>query len=75
MFMLSRRILLQSAAAMPLLAASGLGAKPGQTPLKTMMADAKDISLLERRARFAKVQMLMQQRHIAALLIEPGSSI
>jgi Xaa-Pro dipeptidase len=75
MFMLSRRILLQSAAAMPLLAASGLGAKPGQTPLKTMMADAKDISLLERRARFAKVQMLMQQRHIAALLIEPGSSL
>ena len=40
-----------------------------------MTAAAKAISVEERRGRIAKVQMLMAQRKIAALLIEPGSSL
>jgi Xaa-Pro dipeptidase len=50
------------------------GAAPGAT-LKSMTGTAKPISVEERRARVAKVQMLMAQQKIAALLIEPGSSL
>lgn len=40
-----------------------------------MTGAAKAISVEERRGRIAKVQMLMSQQKIAALLIEPGSSL
>jgi Xaa-Pro dipeptidase len=76
MSMLSRRaFFLQSAAAASLAASAGfVGASPSPK-LKSMTAAAKAISVEERRGRIAKVQMLMAQRKIAALLIEPGSSL
>jgi Xaa-Pro dipeptidase len=40
-----------------------------------MTAAAKPISADERRARIAKVQALMEQGKISALLIEPGSTL
>jgi len=40
-----------------------------------MTADAKPISVEERRARIAKVQTLMGQRKVSALLVEPGSTL
>jgi len=83
--MLSRRVFLRAAAGAPLIAmAAGrqsmaLAASEAFTPstaaLKSLTAGAKPISAEERRARLAKVQALMEQRKIAALLIEPGSSL
>jgi Xaa-Pro dipeptidase len=78
--MLSRRTLLQGAAAISMLAAgagASMGAARDSSPAKrnSMSADAKPISAEERRARIVKAQMLMVQRKIAALLIEPGSSL
>jgi Xaa-Pro dipeptidase len=75
--MLSRRVFLRGAAAAPLL---GIAARNGipaacAAELKSMTADAKPISADERRARIVKVQSLMGERKIAALLIEPGSSL
>jgi Xaa-Pro dipeptidase len=78
MTMLSRRVFLWSAAGAPLVAVaarSGLSAAPAAAELKSLTADAKPISADERRARIGKVQMLMQQRKVAALLVEPGSSL
>jgi Xaa-Pro dipeptidase len=77
MSMLSRRALLRAAAGAPLIAA---GARNGWTMpstegLKSLTADAKPISADERRARIAKVQTLMRERKIAALLVEPGSTL
>jgi Xaa-Pro dipeptidase len=43
--------------------------------LKSMTGGVKPISPAERLGRLAKVQGLMQQQKIAALLIEPGSSL
>jgi len=40
--------------------------------LKSVTADAKPISGGERLARIAKGSMLMSERKVAALLIEPG---
>ncbi|MGO9935194.1 MAG: M24 family metallopeptidase [Steroidobacteraceae bacterium] len=74
--MLSRRALLRSAGSLPVLAAgaaAALGAPAAA--LKSISGAAQPISADERRARIAKVQMLMSQRKIAALLIEPGSSL
>ena len=48
---------------------------PSSAGLKSLTADAKPISADERRARIAKVQTLMNERKIAALLIEPGSTL
>jgi Xaa-Pro dipeptidase len=74
--MLSRRALLQSAGSLPLLAAGAAVAHSAPKPtLKSITGDAKPISADERRARIAKVQSLMAQRKIAALLLEPGSSL
>jgi len=77
MSMLSRRVLLRAAAGAPLLTA---GARNGSTMpstagLKSLTADAKPISADERHARIAKVQTLMRERKVAALLIEPGSTL
>ena len=74
--MLSRRTLLQSAGVLPLVMA-GAGARADAAPaaLKSMTLQAKPIAPEERRARIAKVQSLMAQQKIAALLIESGSSL
>jgi Xaa-Pro dipeptidase len=75
--MLSRRLFLHAAAAAPLAAIaarSGLSTASAAEP-KSMTSGAKPISADERRARIAKVQSLMAERKIAALLIEPGSSL
>jgi Xaa-Pro aminopeptidase len=73
--MLSRRAFLQSAAAASMAATAGLTAASPTLTQKSMTSAAKAISVEERRGRIAKVQMLMAQQKIAALLIEPGSSL
>jgi Xaa-Pro dipeptidase len=77
MTMASRRVFLQGAAGVPLIAMAARSGPPGASAanLKTLTADAKPISVEERRARIAKVQMLMGQRKMAALLVEPGSTL
>src|SRR6202035_4447098 len=75
MTMLSRRAFLQSAAAASLAASTTYAGSSPQQPLKSMTAGAKPISVEERRERIARVQTLMAQRKIAALLVEPGSSL
>ncbi len=75
--MTSRRFFLWGAAGVPLIAAAAwnrLAAAPAED-LKSLTAGAKPISPEERRARIAKVQMLMGQRKLAALLLEPGSTL
>ena len=75
----SRRAFLKSACAWPLIAAaaSHRAASAAVPPpqLKPITGNAHPISAAERRARIAKVQALMDQRKIAALLIEPGASL
>ena len=74
--MLSRRALLRSAASLPLIAAGAAFAHSAPlAALKSLTGDAKPIAADERRARIAKVQALMAQQKIAALLLEPGSSL
>jgi Xaa-Pro dipeptidase len=74
--MLSRRILLQGAAAAPLLAAAPVIARDSAAPaLKSLTGDAKPISAEERKSRIAKAQSLMGQSKVAALLVESGSSL
>ena len=75
--MTSRRVFLCSAASASLVA---IGARDWPATAtagepKSIAADAKPISLEERRARIAKVQMLMGQHKVAALLVEPGSTL
>jgi Xaa-Pro dipeptidase len=74
---LSRRVFLGAAAGAPLIA-MGAGNKPpmaSAAELKSVTADATPISADERRARIAKVQMLMSEQKVAALLVEPGSTL
>jgi Xaa-Pro dipeptidase len=75
--MLSRRVLLRAAAGAPLIAAGARNGltMPSAAGLKSLTADAKPISADERRARIARVQTLMNERKVAALLIEPGSTL
>jgi Xaa-Pro dipeptidase len=84
MTMLSRRVFLGAAGAPLIAMASGRQSMaltasepsaPSTAALKSLTAGAKPISAEDRQARIAKVQALMQQRKIAALLIEPGSSL
>lgn len=49
--------------------------RPRPTGLKSMAGNAKPITAQERQARLAKVQGLMQQQKIAALLVEAGSTL
>jgi Xaa-Pro dipeptidase len=84
-----RRSFLKSACAWPLLAAAATQRAaaaaaaadtpaPAPTPapgLKSITGNAHPISAAERRARIAKVQALMEQRRIGALLIESGASL
>ena len=80
--MLSRRVFLGAAAGAPLTAMTAgrqsmasAASPPPAAELKSMTAAAKPISADERRARIAKVQGLMEQGKISALLIEPGSTL
>jgi Xaa-Pro dipeptidase len=75
--LLSRRGFLSAAAGLPLVAMAAENRPPtsAAAELKSVTADAKPISGEERRARIAKVQMLMSERKVAALLIEPGSTL
>ena len=73
--MVSRRAFLQSVAATSWVASTGFAAVSPPPKLKSLTSGAKAISVEERRARIAKVQAMMGQRKIAALLVEPGSSL
>jgi Xaa-Pro dipeptidase len=73
--MLSRRHFLWGVSAASLLASGLARSAPGLPALKSMTGGVKPISPAERLGRLAKVQGLMQQQKIAALLIEPGSSL
>ncbi len=81
--MISRRMLLRGAAGAPLMAMAarpGLPAASAAAPssvaeLQSLTAGATPIAAEERRARIAKVQSLMGRRKIAALLVEPGSTL
>jgi Xaa-Pro dipeptidase len=77
MSMLSRRVFLRGTAAVPLIAMSARKGPSGAlgAELKSITGGAKPISAEERHARIAKVQMLMGQRKVAALLVEPGSTL
>jgi Xaa-Pro dipeptidase len=79
---LTRRALLGSAAAAsallttgktPLAAAASPPAK--QAGLKSMTTGAQPISAAERATRLAKLQELMHQQKVAALLVEAGSTL
>lgn len=75
----SRREFLKTACAWPLMAAAATrsaaaAAAPAQE-LKPITGNARPISAAERRARIAKLQGLMQQRRVGALLIESGASL
>jgi Xaa-Pro dipeptidase len=74
----SRRTFLRSACALPLIVpAIARRASAGATPpdLEPITGNAYPISAAERRARIAKVQALMEQHKVGALLIESGSSL
>lgn len=75
--MLSRRTLLASAAGAPFIAATAPLAAPvtGASRLKSLTGGAKAIAREERHARIDKVRSMMAQRKVAALLIEPGSTL
>jgi Xaa-Pro dipeptidase len=74
---LSRRALFEWAAAGAAVAAGARTAASAPAPgdLKSLTAQAAPIAAPEHAARIAKVQHLMQQRRVAALLVEAGSSL
>jgi Xaa-Pro dipeptidase len=77
---LTRRAALGTfAAATAVAATSGLAFTSNNaarvTGLERMTANAKPISPAERAARIAKVQGLMQQKKVAALLVDTGSTL
>ena len=75
--MVCRRAFLAVGAATPLIAASSqqaVAAEPA-TKLKSLVGSAKPITVEERRARIAKVQRLMREAKVGALLVEAGSTL
>jgi Xaa-Pro dipeptidase len=76
---LTRRALLRGAAAAAVMAGSMRYARAacsqGPARLTSMTAGAQPISAAERSARIAKLQQLMQQQKVAALLAESGSTL
>jgi Xaa-Pro dipeptidase len=73
-----RRNFLALAPAAALLPAAAFAApKPAPKPagLKPMTADSKPISPAERQARIAKLQRLMTEAHVGALIVESGSTL
>ncbi len=73
--MLSRRVFIGGAAAAPLIATHRWLPAASAEELKAITEGVKPISIEERRARVAKVQALMVRDKVAALLLEPGSSL
>jgi Xaa-Pro dipeptidase len=74
--MLSRRSLLAAASTAPLLASTaGAFAATPLSALKPLTGAVRPIGADERRARLDKLQGLMAERKIGALLVEPGSSL
>lgn len=73
----SRRTLLKTVAALPLLATPALlrAAEPDLSALTSMTADTRPIGPEERGARIARAQALMKANGIGAVLIEAGSSL
>jgi Xaa-Pro dipeptidase len=83
----SRRVFLKSVCAACTLIAAGAPRRAGAreraaaaapapaSELRPITGSAHPISAAERRARIAKVQALMEQRKIGALLIESGASL
>jgi Xaa-Pro dipeptidase len=74
----SRRVLLRMATAGAAVAAAanvGWPAQARSAGLSSITTGAQPITPQERNARLAKVQSLMQQRRIAALLVESGSTL
>jgi Xaa-Pro dipeptidase len=69
----SRRDFLQATLGLSVLAA--LPVLAAAADLKSMSGAARPISRDERQARLAKVQSLMREQKVRALLIEPGSSL
>ncbi len=55
--------------------ARAAAAEPNAAALNSLTAGAKPITVQEHATRIAKLQSLMQQRKIAALLVESGSSL
>ncbi len=49
--------------------------RPRPVDLKSMAGNAQPITAQERQTRLAKVQGLMQEKKIAALLVEAGSTL
>jgi Xaa-Pro dipeptidase len=74
-FRRSRRDFLRAACAVPLIGANIASRAAAAPDLKSLTGNAYPISVAERRARIAKVQALMEQHKIGALLIESGSSL
>ncbi len=77
---LTRRALLTNLSALPLLGAGAARSAPGPQPantlnLQSLTSAAQPISPTERRARVAKLQSLLNERKIGALLIESGSTL
>jgi Xaa-Pro dipeptidase len=72
---LSRRGVLSAAGALASLPAAALALSTETTGLVPLTGGAKPISVEERRGRLAKVQALMQAQRIAALLVEPSSTL
>src|SRR5882757_4047980 len=79
---LSRRTVLGAAAAAAAVVSTATAAVTAAVPmrprpigLKPMTGDAKPITPEERQARLAKMQGLMQEKKIAALLVESGSTL
>ena len=70
---LTRRTIVTAVATLALVPS---GARAAAAPaLQSLTSDALPITVGERRARIAKIQALMQQSRIGALLVEAGSSL
>ena len=77
---ISRRALLKTAGALPLFAAgAGRAAAgppaPAAAKLQSITGSATPITPAERRARVSKLQVLLRDGHIGALLVESGSTL
>jgi len=77
---LTRRALLRTVGALPLLGAPAARAgsepaAPSALNLQAITGAAQPITPAERRGRVAKLQSLLQERKIGALLVESGSTL
>jgi Xaa-Pro dipeptidase len=77
---ISRRTFVGAAATVGAIGATGLSSRAVATVtdtngLHSLTGDAKPISAQEHEARLAKLQSLMQQRKVAAMLVESGATL